>query len=139
MHAEVLESEDVIRERVMAVVRQTFKPEFLNRLDEILVFNRLTRDDLAGIVDLQVARLGARLAERRLSLELTPAARAWLTDRGYDPVYGARPLRRLIAKAIGDELAKRLLAGEVGDGDAVLVDATGGRLTVARREPATLG
>jgi ATP-dependent Clp protease ATP-binding subunit ClpB len=138
MHAEVLESEDVIRERVMAVVRETFKPEFLNRLDEILVFNRLTRDDLAAIVDLQVARLGARLAERRLSLELTPAARAWLADRGYDPVYGARPLRRLVAKAIGDELARRLLAGELGEGDTVLVDATGGHLAFARREPAAL-
>jgi ATP-dependent Clp protease ATP-binding subunit ClpB len=122
----------------MAVVRGTFKPEFLNRLDEVLVFKRLTRDDLARIVDLQVARLGARLAERRLSLELTPAARAWLADRGYDPVYGARPLRRLVAKAIGDELARRLLAAEVGDGDAVLVDAVGGHLTFARREPAAL-
>ncbi len=139
MHAEVLESEDVIRERVMVVVRETFKPEFLNRLDEILVFNRLTRDDLAKIVDLQVARLDARLAERRLSLELTPAARAWLADRGFDPVYGARPLRRLVAKAIGDELARRLLAGELGDGDTVLVDAAGGRLQFSRREPAALG
>ncbi|HEX6673786.1 MAG TPA: ATP-dependent chaperone ClpB [Actinomycetes bacterium] len=139
MHAEVLESEDVIRERVMAVVRGTFKPEFLNRLDEVLVFNRLTRDDLARIVDLQVARLGARLAERRLSLELTQAARAWLADRGYDPVYGARPLRRLVDKAIGDELARRLLAGEIGDGDTVLVDAAGGRLQFSRREPAPLG
>jgi ATP-dependent Clp protease ATP-binding subunit ClpB len=138
LQAEVLESEDVVRERVMAVVRGTFKPEFLNRLDEVLVFKRLTRDDLARIVDLQVARLGARLAERRLSLELTPAARAWLADRGYDPVYGARPLRRLVAKAIGDELARRLLAAEVGDGDAVLVDAVGGHLTFARREPAAL-
>ncbi|HEV8164193.1 MAG TPA: AAA family ATPase, partial [Actinomycetota bacterium] len=139
LQTEVLESEDVIRERVMVVVRETFKPEFLNRLDEILVFNRLTRDDLAAIVDLQVARLGARLAERRLSLELTPAARAWLADRGYDPVYGARPLRRLVAKAIGDELARRLLAGEVGEGDTVVVDAAGAKLSFSRREPAALG
>jgi ATP-dependent Clp protease ATP-binding subunit ClpB len=139
LQAEVLESEDVVREQVMAVVRETFKPEFLNRLDEVLVFKRLTRDDLTKIVDLQVARLGARLAERRLSLQLTPAARAWLADRGHDPVYGARPLRRLVDKAIGDELAKRLLAGEVGDGDAVLVDAAGGRLQFSRREPAALG
>jgi ATP-dependent Clp protease ATP-binding subunit ClpB len=138
LQAEVLESEDVVRERVMAVVRETFKPEFLNRLDEILVFKRLTRDDLAQIVDLQVERLGARLAERRLRLELTPAARAWLADRGHDPVYGARPLRRLVAKAIGDELARRLLAGEIGDGDTVLVDAAGGRLRFSRREPAAL-
>ena len=138
LQAEVLESEDVVRERVMAVVRETFKPEFLNRLDEILVFKRLTRDDLAQIVDLQVERLGARLAERRLRLDLTPAARAWLADRGHDPVYGARPLRRLVAKAIGDELARRLLAGEIGDGDTVLVDAAGGRLRFSRREPAAL-
>jgi ATP-dependent Clp protease ATP-binding subunit ClpB len=136
MQTEVLESEDVIRERVMAVVRETFKPEFLNRLDEILVFHRLTRDDLARIVDLQVALLGKRLADRRLTLELTGAARAWLADRGYDLVYGARPLRRLVAKAIGDELARRLLAGEVGEGDTVVVDAAGGKLSFTRREPA---
>jgi ATP-dependent Clp protease ATP-binding subunit ClpB len=139
LQTEVLESEDVIRERVMAVVRETFKPEFLNRLDEILVFHRLSRDDLARIVDLQVALLGRRLADRRLSLELTGAARAWLADRGYDLVYGARPLRRLVAKAIGDELARRLLAGEVGAGDTVVVDAAGGKLSFARREPAALG
>ena len=107
---EFTEPEEIARERVMAAVREAFKPEFLNRLDEILVFHRLGRDELARIVDLQVARLAARLADRRLTLELTPAAKAWLADRGYDPAYGARPLRRLIAKAIGDELARRLLA-----------------------------
>jgi ATP-dependent Clp protease ATP-binding subunit ClpB len=139
LQTEVLESEDVIRERVMAVVRETFKPEFLNRLDEILVFHRLTRDDLARIVDLQVALLGKRLADRRLTLELTGAARAWLADRGHDLVYGARPLRRLVAKAIGDELARRLLAGEVGEGDTVVVDAAGGKLSFSRREPVALG
>jgi ATP-dependent Clp protease ATP-binding subunit ClpB len=139
LQTEVLESEDVIRERVMAVVRETFKPEFLNRLDEILVFHRLSRDDLARIVDLQVALLGRRLADRRLTLELTGAARAWLADRGHDLVYGARPLRRLVAKAIGDELARRLLAGEVGAGDTMVVDAAGGKLSFARREPAALG
>jgi ATP-dependent Clp protease ATP-binding subunit ClpB len=139
MQAEVLESEDVIRERVLAVVRETFKPEFLNRLDEILIFHRLTHDDLARIVDLQVALLGKRLADRRLTLELTGAARAWLADRGHDLVYGARPLRRLIAKAIGDELARRLLAGEVGEGDTVVVDAAGGKLSFSRRQPLRLG
>jgi ATP-dependent Clp protease ATP-binding subunit ClpB len=139
LQTEVLESEDVIREQVMAVVRGTFKPEFLNRLDEILVFHRLSRDDLARIVDLQVALLGRRLADRRLTLELTGAARAWLADRGHDLVYGARPLRRLVAKAIGDELARRLLAGEVGEGDTVVVDAAGGTLSFSRREPAALG
>jgi ATP-dependent Clp protease ATP-binding subunit ClpB len=116
----------------MATVREAFKPEFLNRLDEILVFHRLSRDELARIVDLQVARLAARLADRRLTLELTPAAKAWLTDRGYDPAYGARPLRRLVAKAVGDELARRLLAGELTEGDAIQVDADGDKLTFAR-------
>jgi ATP-dependent Clp protease ATP-binding subunit ClpB len=136
---DIVEPEEVARERVMAVVREAFKPEFLNRLDEILVFHRLDRDDLAKIVDLQVARLAARLADRRLTMKLTPAAKSWLADRGYDPAYGARPLRRLIAKAVGDELARRLLAGELGDGDTVVVDAEGDKLTFTRREAATVG
>jgi ATP-dependent Clp protease ATP-binding subunit ClpB len=126
---DIIEPEEVARERVMGVVREAFKPEFLNRLDEILVFHRLSREDLTRIVDIQVARLAARLADRRLTLELTPAAKAWLADHGHDPAYGARPLRRLIAKAIGDELARRLLAGELADGDAVLVDVEGDQLT----------
>jgi ATP-dependent Clp protease ATP-binding subunit ClpB len=135
--ADVVEPEEVIRERVLAVVREAFKPEFLNRLDEILVFHRLSREELARIVDIQVARLASRLADRRLLLELTPAARAWLAERGYDPAYGARPLRRLVAKAIGDELARRLLAGEIGDGDTVTVDAgPSGLEFTSRREPA---
>jgi ATP-dependent Clp protease ATP-binding subunit ClpB len=134
---DVVEPEEVIRERVLAVVREAFKPEFLNRLDEILVFHRLSREELARIVDIQVARLASRLADRRLLLELTPAARAWLAERGYDPAYGARPLRRLVAKAIGDELARRLLAGEIGDGDTVTVDAgPSGLEFTSRREPA---
>jgi ATP-dependent Clp protease ATP-binding subunit ClpB len=136
---DIVESEDVGRERVLAAVREAFKPEFLNRLDEILVFHRLGRDELARIVDLQVARLAARLADRRLNLELTAAAKAWLADRGYDPAYGARPLRRLIAKAVGDELARRLLGGELSDGDTVLVDAEDDKLTFARREAAKVG
>jgi ATP-dependent Clp protease ATP-binding subunit ClpB len=136
---DIVEPEEVARERVLGAVREAFKPEFLNRLDEILVFHRLTREDLSRIVDIQVARLAARLAGRRLELELTPAAKAWLADRGYDPAYGARPLRRLVAKAIGDELAKRLLAGEIGDGDTVVVDADGERLTFIRRQPAAVG
>jgi ATP-dependent Clp protease ATP-binding subunit ClpB len=136
--SDIVEPEEVTRERVMAAVREAFKPEFLNRLDEILVFSRLGREELAKIVDLQVARLASRLADRRLTLELTPAAKAWLAERGYDPAYGARPLRRLVAKAVGDELARRLLAGELGDGDTVLVDAEGDRLTFTRRTPATV-
>jgi ATP-dependent Clp protease ATP-binding subunit ClpB len=106
----------------MSVVQSTFKPEFLNRLDDIILFDALSTDELSEIVDLQVARLGRRLADRRLTLTVTPAAREWLALTGFDPVYGARPLRRLIQSAIGDQLARALLAGEITDGDTVLVD-----------------
>ncbi|GAA1173775.1 ATP-dependent chaperone ClpB [Ornithinimicrobium humiphilum] len=110
------------REQVMATVRQAFKPEFLNRLDEIVVFDALTRDELAVIVGLQVRQLAARLADRRIELDVTEAATAWLAERGYDPAYGARPLRRLVQTEIGDRLARALLAGEVRDGQRVTVD-----------------
>ncbi|HET7243495.1 MAG TPA: ATP-dependent chaperone ClpB [Streptosporangiaceae bacterium] len=132
--------EDVKRETVMAVVRVTFKPEFLNRLDDIILFDPLTTEELAEIVDLQVAALARRLAERRLTLHVTPAAREWLALTGFDPVYGARPLRRLVQSAIGDQLARALLAGQIVDGDTVLVDtdADADALTVtAERLPAT--
>ncbi len=108
--------------RVMSVVQTTFKPEFLNRLDDIILFDALTTDELTEIVDLQVARLARRLADRRLTLTVTPAAREWLALTGFDPVYGARPLRRLIQSAIGDQLARGLLSGEIADGDTVTVD-----------------
>ncbi|MEV4705577.1 ATP-dependent chaperone ClpB [Actinoplanes sp. NPDC049316] len=114
--------EEERREEVMAVVRSHFKPEFLNRLDDIVVFHALTPQDLAAIVDIQLGRLRARLADRRLSLDVTDAAVAWLGEHGYDPIYGARPLRRLVQSAIGDSLAKALLAGEIVDGDTVVVD-----------------
>ncbi|MBI2243547.1 MAG: ATP-dependent chaperone ClpB, partial [Nocardioides sp.] len=100
----------------------SFKPEFLNRLDEIVVFDALTMDDLTHIVDLQLALLEKRLAVRRISIEVTDAARKWLADVGYDPAYGARPLRRLIQSSIGDPLAKLLIGGEVVDGAGVTVD-----------------
>jgi ATP-dependent Clp protease ATP-binding subunit ClpB len=121
------------RDKVMDVVRGTFKPEFLNRLDEVVVFDALGTEELARIVDLQVASLARRLTERRLTLTVTDAAREWLTLIGFDPVYGARPLRRLVQKAIGDTLARALLAGEVRDGDEVVVDRadSGDGLTVA--------
>jgi ATP-dependent Clp protease ATP-binding subunit ClpB len=115
-------SEDAKRETVMAVVRATFKPEFLNRLDDIILFDPLTTEELAQIVDLQVAGLARRLAERRLTLNVTPAAREWLALTGFDPVFGARPLRRLVQSAIGDQLARALLAGDILDGDTVRVD-----------------
>ena len=110
------------RESVMGIVRQSFKPEFLNRLDEIVLFDSLSPEELSHIVDLQVAELGKRLAVRRITVEVTPAAHEWLSLTGYDPAYGARPLRRLVQTAIGDPLARMLLAGEVTDGDTVLVD-----------------
>ncbi len=110
------------RESVLAVVRSSFKPEFLNRLDEIVIFDALSRDDLAHIVDLQLGLLERRLAARRIEIEVTDAAREWLADTGYDPAYGARPLRRLIQTSIGDPLAKLLLSGEVVDGSTVTVD-----------------
>ncbi|MDQ4051950.1 MAG: ATP-dependent chaperone ClpB [Actinomycetota bacterium] len=119
------------KESVLALVRSSFKPEFLNRLDEIVLFESLGKDDLAHIVDLQLALLETRLAVRRISIEVTDAARAWLAETGYDPAYGARPLRRLIQTAIGDPLAKLLIGGEVVDGGRVTVDAGEGGLTLA--------
>jgi ATP-dependent Clp protease ATP-binding subunit ClpB len=110
------------RDAVMSVVRSTFKPEFLNRLDDVILFDALSTEELTEIVDLQVARLARRLADRRLTLTVTPGASEWLAVTGFDPVYGARPLRRLIQSAIGDKLAKALLAGEISDGDTVVVD-----------------
>jgi ATP-dependent Clp protease ATP-binding subunit ClpB len=107
----------------MSVVRGHFKPEFLNRLDDIVVFDALTTEDLTRIVDIQVAALAERLAARRLTLDVSDAAREWLAINGFDPLYGARPLRRLVQTSIGDALARELLAGEVRDGQTVVVDA----------------
>ena len=123
-------------EAVMSVVRATFKPEFLNRLDDIILFDSLSTEELTQIVDLQIARLARRLTDRRLSLTVTPAAKEWLAVTGFDPVYGARPLRRLIQSAIGDQLARKLLAGEILDGAEVVVDvdASSDTLTVAPRQ-----
>jgi ATP-dependent Clp protease ATP-binding subunit ClpB len=122
------------RDKVLEIVRMSFKPEFLNRLDEIVLFDALGADELARIVEIQVAQLSARLADRRLTLQVTDAAKEWLALTGYDPVYGARPLRRLVQSAIGDQLAKAILAGEIRDGDTVVVDLdeTKDALTVTR-------
>ena len=120
---------------VQDLVRQAFKPEFVNRLDDIVVFAPLTTDDLGQIVSLYVDRLAKRLADRRLELAVTPDARAWLAERGFDPIYGARPLRRLMQHEIDDKLARALLAGEIADGDTVKVDFEGDGLTVTRFEP----
>ena len=131
---------DQRRDKVMDVVRAAFKPEFLNRLDEVVVFDALGTEELAQIVDLQVASLARRLQSRRLVLTVTDAAREWLTLTGFDPVYGARPLRRLVQKSIGDSLARALLTGEVRDGEEVLVDRApdGDGLVVSPATPAVV-
>ncbi|HEX7738081.1 MAG TPA: ATP-dependent chaperone ClpB [Marmoricola sp.] len=123
-------SEEAKRESVMSVVRTSFKPEFLNRLDEIVMFDALTKDELAKIVDLQLHAFDARLAPRRITVTVTDAARAWLTEHGFDPAYGARPLRRLVQTAIGDPLARMLIAGQVLDGQQVTVDLEGDGLAL---------
>ncbi|MFF1722272.1 ATP-dependent chaperone ClpB [Streptomyces sviceus] len=127
-------SETEKKEQVLEVVRASFKPEFLNRLDDLVVFSALTKDELGRIARLQIDRLAKRLAERRLTLEVTDAALDWLAVEGMDPAYGARPLRRLVQTSIGDRLAKEILSGEVKDGDTVRVDAFGDGLIVG---PAT--
>ncbi|WP_433145615.1 ATP-dependent chaperone ClpB [Actinomadura nitritigenes] len=128
------------REAVWAAVRDSFKPEFLNRLDDVILFDALSTEELTRIVDLQVDRLADRLADRQLTLKVTEAAREWLALTGYDPLYGARPLRRLVQTAIGDQLARELLAGEVRDGDEVVVDLdeAADRLTVQPSRGLTL-
>jgi len=109
---------------VMAAVRAKFKPEFINRLDDVLIFDALNPEELVRIVDIQLAQLQKRLAQRRLELQVSLPAKEWLAERGFDPLYGARPLRRLVQQAIGDQLAKMLLAGEIHDGDVVPVNVS---------------
>ena len=118
--------EEAKKKAVMDAVHMNFKPEFLNRLDDTVMFHPLTREELGGIVDIQVANVSARLTDRRITLDVTDSAREWLANMGYDPAYGARPLRRLVQTEVGDQLARMLLAGKVHDGDTVLVDQTGG-------------
>ena len=128
------------RDAVMGVVRGSFKPEFLNRLDEIVLFDALGTEELAKIVDINLGRLNARLAERRITVEATRAAKDWLALTGFDPVYGARPLRRLIQTTIEDQLARRVLAGQTLDGDSITFDVDAGSdgLTIAEPEPAAV-
>ncbi|HEY4028560.1 MAG TPA: AAA family ATPase, partial [Candidatus Dormibacteraeota bacterium] len=125
-----------VREAAMAALRDHFRPEFLNRVDEVIVFRPLTREQLGAIVDIQVKRLEQRLAERKIGLVLSDAARTLLAERGWDPVYGARPIKRTIQRLVQDQLAMRLLKGEFGEGDTVEVDVAGDELTfVAIQEP----
>jgi hypothetical protein len=123
------EDSDAVRDQVMAVVRSNFRPEFLNRVDEILLFHRLRREDMGRIVDIQLQRLLKLLDERKITIKLEPAAREWLADKGYDPAYGARPLKRVIQKNLQDPLAELILSGKVKDGDTVKVSAGKSGLT----------
>ena len=120
---------DMVRDQVMAVVKGHFRPEFLNRLDEIILFHRLKREHMGAIVDIQLGRLQKLLADRKITIEVNEAARSWLADKGYDPAYGARPLKRVIQKNVQDPLAEELLAGRIKDGDTVKLDAVAGTLT----------
>jgi ATP-dependent Clp protease ATP-binding subunit ClpB len=112
------------KDQVMAAVRSAFKPEFINRLDDVVVFDSLTEEQLVSIVDIQLNQLQKRLAQRRLHLEVSDNAKKWLGARGFDPLYGARPLRRLVQQAIGDQLARALLSGDITDGDVVPVNTS---------------
>jgi ATP-dependent Clp protease ATP-binding subunit ClpB len=114
---------DAVRDQVMAVVRANFRPEFLNRIDEIILFHRLKRSDMTKIVDIQVARLAKLLEDRKISVVLEPAARDWLAEKGYDPTYGARPLKRVIQKSVQDPLAEMILSGRIKDGEKVVISA----------------
>jgi ATP-dependent Clp protease ATP-binding subunit ClpB len=114
---------DAVRDQVMAVVRANFRPEFLNRIDEIILFHRLKRSDMTKIVDIQMARLAKLLEDRKISIVLEPFARDWLAEKGYDPTYGARPLKRVIQKSIQDPLAEMILSGRIKDGEKVVISA----------------
>jgi ATP-dependent Clp protease ATP-binding subunit ClpB len=123
---------DEVRDSVVAVLRDHFRPEFLNRVDEIIVFKPLTQEQLQAIVDIQLARVEKRLEERKISLRVTDAARKLLVERGWDPVYGARPLKRAIQRLVQDPLAMMLLSGKFGEGETVEVDAQQGELVFAK-------
>jgi ATP-dependent Clp protease ATP-binding subunit ClpB len=112
---------DAVRDQVMAVVRASFRPEFLNRVDEIILFHRLKRADMTKIVDIQMKRLAKLLEDRKITITLEPSAREWLAEKGWDPAYGARPLKRVIQKSVQDPLAELILAGRVKDGEKVTI------------------
>ena len=137
-HASAQKASDEQRQRdaVMEALKKSFRPEFLNRVDDFIVFHQLTEEELGQIVELMVDKVRERLADRTIGIELTEAAKAWLVDEGYDPVYGARPLRRAIERYVENEVAKRMLGGELVEGDTVLVDVAEGKLTFVKSEPA---
>jgi ATP-dependent Clp protease ATP-binding subunit ClpB len=115
---------EAVRDQVMAIVRASFRPEFLNRIDEIILFHRLQKSEMARIVDIQFVRLARLLEERKIAIKLEPGARDWLADKGWDPAYGARPLKRVIQKSVQDPLAELVLSGRIKDGDKVVISAT---------------
>ena len=122
-----------MRERVEEVLATTFKPEFLNRIDDTVIFHRLSKEDIGRIVDLQIEGLTRRVADRDIEIELTDDAKTLLGNLGYDPTYGARPLKRVIQKRLVDQMALKMLEGEFGEGDRVVVDAADGELTFTRQ------
>jgi ATP-dependent Clp protease ATP-binding subunit ClpB len=128
--------EEKAREQVEEALTQTFPPEFLNRIDDVVIFHRLTKEDLGKIVEIQVAQLSDRVRERGIEIELTEKARELLGNLGFDPTYGARPLKRVIQKQLIDKLALRLLEGEFAEGDTVEVDAADGELVFKKAKPA---
>jgi ATP-dependent Clp protease ATP-binding subunit ClpB len=115
---------DAVRDQVMAIVRASFRPEFLNRIDEIILFHRLQKSEMARIVDIQLKRLAKLLDERKITITLEPSARDWLADKGWDPAYGARPLKRVIQKSVQDPLAELVLSGRIKDGDKVVISGS---------------
>jgi ATP-dependent Clp protease ATP-binding subunit ClpB len=114
---------DAVKDQVMALVRASFRPEFLNRVDEIILFHRLQKSEMGSIVDIQMRRLTKLLEDRKITIALEPSARDWLAEKGWDPAYGARPLKRAIQKAVQDPLAEMILAGKIKDGDRVAISA----------------
>ena len=133
-------SEEQMRERVMDAMRSHFRPEFLNRIDEIVIFRPLSRDQIGEIVEIQMRGVNDRLADRQMHLTITPAAEEWLADKGYDPAFGARPLKRVIQREVLDKLARMVLSGELRDGETVTIDADGDHLTfIGSRSPVEAG
>jgi len=124
---------EALRSSLMELLKQSFRPEFLNRIDETVIFNRLDKSEISKIVDIQLTRLAQRLAERKITLNVTEAAKALLAERGYDPMFGARPLKRTIQSELENPLAKQVIAGAIKDGETVIADVSGGGIVFKKR------